>query len=92
MSTRHKQSNNLAYTRKARGLRAKQIAKAVGISLSAYKNYESGNRFPRPEIARRIADFLGVSVDWLFFRPSVDNLAIEEEDNRQDGYREGIAK
>lgn len=43
------------------------VAKALGISLSALAMYENGDRIPRDTIKIRIAQYYGVSVEDLFF-------------------------
>ena len=54
----------------ARGDRPRaEVAKAVGISLSALTMYEIGKRVPRDEIKVRLSDYYGVSVQDLFFTP-----------------------
>lgn len=50
-----------------RGLTQKQVAQAVGITQSAYAMIEGGRRYPRKSVAKRLADFFGVTVDELFF-------------------------
>ena len=43
------------------------VAKAVGISLSALSMYETGQRIPRDEIKRRLATFYDKPIQDLFF-------------------------
>lgn len=50
-----------------RGLTQKQVAQAVGITQSAYAMIEGGHRYPRKSVAKRLANFFGVTVDELFF-------------------------
>ncbi len=55
--------------RKAReqsGLMQIEVAKKAGISIRAYKMYESGERIPRADVAILIADAVGSSVKKLF--------------------------
>ena len=53
---------------KARGdKRREEVAKAVGISLSAIAMYENGERIPRDEIKIRLADYYQTTVQKLFF-------------------------
>ena len=42
-----------------------QVADACGISKVALARYETGTRKPRIEIASRLAEYYGVSVDFL---------------------------
>ncbi len=46
---------------------AKEVAEAIGITISALANYESGLRIPRDEIKAKIARYYGKSVDEIFF-------------------------
>lgn len=51
-----------------RGKRTREeVAKAVGISLSAMAMYENGYRIPRDETKIKLADYYGVSVEQIFF-------------------------
>ena len=50
-----------------RGNRSQEeVAKALGISVSALSMYEQGNRIPRDEIKIRMAEYYGISLDALF--------------------------
>lgn len=56
---------------KLRGDRTqKEIAEKVGIPVSTYAMIETGRRFPRHKLALSLAQFYGVTVDFLFFAPS----------------------
>lgn len=51
-----------------RGRRSKQeVAKALGISFSSYVKYERGERTPKDSIKKRIAEYFGVTVGFIFF-------------------------
>jgi len=43
-----------------------EVAKALGISISALSMYEQGNRIPRDEIKIRMAEYYGISLESLF--------------------------
>ena len=45
----------------------KEVANAVGISVSALAMYESGKRVPRDEIKVMLARYFNTSVDTTFF-------------------------
>ena len=53
--------------RKAKGYSADELAKACGITESAVQMYECGQRVPRDSIKIVMADFLGMTVQDLFF-------------------------
>ena len=62
-------SKRLREERKAAGLSQRELAEKLGISQSTYKGYEfmgtSTGRQPSLEIVCKIAEVLGVSVDYL---------------------------
>lgn len=44
-----------------------EVAEGVGITVSALSNYEQGIRIPRDSIKKKIADYYGKTVDYIFF-------------------------
>lgn len=58
----------LAYLRRQKGLSQRELAKLLGVAQSTIAMYEGGNRTPDPEMLQRIADFFGVSLDYLMDR------------------------
>lgn len=54
--------------RKERKLTQAEAANAVGISLKSYCRYESGEREPTASVLAQIADFYGVTADYLLGR------------------------
>lgn len=46
----------------------KELAEYLGISIAAYSLYERGDREPNITILKKLADFYGVSVDYLMDR------------------------
>lgn len=56
--------------RKSNGYSTMQeFCAAADISFSTYQNYESGKRVPTAEILVKLADFYGVTTDYLLGRP-----------------------
>ena len=49
----------------------KEVATALGISISALAMYEQGHRIPRDEIKIMIANYYGKSVQEIFFETNV---------------------
>lgn len=43
-----------------------EVARALGISVSALSMYEQGNRIPRDEVKIRMAAYYGISIEALF--------------------------
>jgi putative transcriptional regulator len=51
-----------------RGNRSREeVAKSLGISVSALQMYENAQRVPKDEIKLKIANYYGVSVESIFF-------------------------
>lgn len=59
--------NKLAEYRKEKRLTQKELADAVGISLSSIGMYEIGQRTPSLHTAKKIADVLGAKIEDIFF-------------------------
>lgn len=71
---------NLKSARKKSGMTQQEVADAIGVVQSAYKNYEQGNREPKGEMLVKLADLYGVTTDYLLGRnteeaPPIDKLA-----------------
>lgn len=56
--------------RKERRLKQADVARALNISVQVYCNYENSLREPSQETLIKLADFFGVSVDYLLGRES----------------------
>lgn len=74
--------NQLKYLRETRSLTKKQAADGIGISERAYIAYEYGERDVSTEVLSKLADFYGVTTDYLLGREtgepdSIDKLAGE---------------
>ncbi len=50
-----------------------EFCKAADISFNTYQNYEAGKRTPTAEILIKIADFYGVTTDYLLCREPAPN-------------------
>lgn len=57
--------DRLKLLREEKGWSKTEVAKKLGISYSAYSNYEYGNREPNQEMTKRIANIYEVSVLYL---------------------------
>lgn len=71
-------ASRLRQLRQERKLRQKDMAEKLGITESAYGYYEQGRREPPYETLQQLADFFGVSIDYLLGR--VDNPTKTEDD------------
>jgi transcriptional regulator with XRE-family HTH domain len=67
----------MAEVRAAQGLNQIDFAELVGVSRSAYKNYERGASDPPTSLVVQICERYGVDANWLLFgtrRPNEDEL------------------
>jgi transcriptional regulator with XRE-family HTH domain len=77
--------------REQAGLKQSDVADQSGISRVAIGNYERGDRIPSVEIAKKIADVFGISVNELLYpdeavsnMPKIVNLDIEALQKKLD--------
>lgn len=57
--------NRLKQVRLSKGLNQTELAEALNLSQAAISGYETGKYDPGMKIWKQIADFFGVSVDYL---------------------------
>jgi len=69
-------SERLLELRKSRHLTQKQVCEGVGMSVLGYQRYEYGEREPSFQKLLALADFFGVSLDYLTGR--TDNPEINQ--------------
>ncbi|MCM1509089.1 MAG: helix-turn-helix domain-containing protein [Ruminococcus flavefaciens] len=60
--------------RKKHSLSMKEFCTQCDISFNTYQNYETGKRIPTAEILVKIADFYGVTTDYLLGRETPDPI------------------
>lgn len=65
--------------RKARKIRQTEVAEVLSCSQGVYSRYESGEREPPFDILVRLADFYGVTVDYLMGRDVASPTPIHEQ-------------
>ena len=70
---------NLKTLRKERGITQEDMANTINTSRSCISNYESGNREPDNETIRIIADYFGVSIDFLLGRSAVKTVFKDDD-------------
>ena len=68
----------LQHLRKSKGLTQEDLAEILGVSLSSYQKYERDAVSPSYEILVKIADFYGVSTDYLLGRDTTERDAVDE--------------
>ncbi|MCQ6303504.1 helix-turn-helix transcriptional regulator [Bacillus cereus] len=75
--------------REDKGLKQFEVAKTLDISSNYYCEIENGKKNPRWNIAMRIAEFFGVSVDNFFYNTTLVSRVNEE---REVNENESIAR
>lgn len=70
----------LKQLRKEKKLKQEEVAKVLGISVSAYGNYEIGQRTPGPEYLVKLADFYNVTTDYILERTDSRELYVITKD------------
>lgn len=58
-------SEKLKELRKQKGVSQRKVAEAIGVTLSAYSNYEQGIREPSNQILINLCKYFDVSADYL---------------------------
>lgn len=58
-------SERLRNLRQEKGLSMMNVGKKLGLGISTISQYETGKRVPNAEILKVLADFYGVSIDYL---------------------------
>ncbi|MFR5684982.1 MAG: helix-turn-helix domain-containing protein, partial [Clostridia bacterium] len=57
------------------------VSKATGISKSTFSDWKSGRSKPKQEKLQKIADYFGVSVDYLMTGKNSSNIKVIDENN-----------
>ena len=78
--------------RKKNKLTQQQLAQFLGITVSAYGNYELGQREPPIEYLCKLADYFGVSVDYILDRESPTNEKSQPAERPQADISENFIK
>lgn len=73
--------NRIKDLREDRDMRQSDLARETGIDQRTISNYETGKTAPDAYALVRLADFFGVSIDYLLGRSSID-ISTEEKKNR----------
>lgn len=87
-----KRGQILKELRKSKGLNQSYFAEMLGISLTAYQKYEHGTAEPNFDNLSKLADFYGVTTDYLLGReplpdPFADlNISREDEEELIETY------
>ena len=72
----------LRAARKAKAMNQTELAEAVGVTQRSLTNYECGRAVPRESVLRKLAETLGVTVEYLVNDqtddPNVNRMAEEQ--------------
>lgn len=60
--------NNLKHLRKSKGYTQIAVQMRTGVEQALLSKYENGERIPPTETLVRLADFYGVSIDYILCR------------------------
>lgn len=74
---------NIRRLRQERGLNQEELGRRVGASKQSVSNWENGNIAPSIDLLIRLADFFGVSTDYLLGRQNQRTLDVEGLSNIQ---------
>ena len=85
-----KYKNRIRDLREDRDLRQTDVSKATGIDQKTLSNYETGKTSPDSYALIRLADFFGVSIDYLVGRTEIDIKSKEDLTSRLDGMKNMI--
>ncbi|RFB31383.1 XRE family transcriptional regulator [Brevibacillus sp. VP] len=69
----------LKAARKAKKLTQHELSQLVGINRSTYAKYETGGNEPDNDTLQKLADFFGVSIDYLLGRVNDPNRTLNQE-------------
>ena len=69
-----KVENRLKYLRKSRGLTQIALQMKTGIDQALLSKFENGERIPPTDTLMLLADFYGVSMDYIMMRTSVPEV------------------
>lgn len=67
---------HLKELREKKGLSQSAVARAMGISRQNYGYYESNQRDPDTAMVKALAEFFGVSTDYLLGRAEPENIRL----------------
>lgn len=59
------------------GQTQRQIAKGIGVALGMVSEWKMGNKTPRADSVKKIAEYFNVSPEWLFGTTEVRSIAPE---------------
>ena len=82
--------NNMKKIRESLQLTQVKVANDLKLSRQVYNFYENGKRNPDMQTLIKIADYYGVSIDYLLGRTNVIKPENIDEDDLSKGIKKGI--
>jgi transcriptional regulator with XRE-family HTH domain len=70
---------NYCKLKELRNVKDADVVKATGITKSTFSDWKSGRSVPKPDKLRKIADYFGVSVDYLMTGVESQGYYLNEE-------------
>jgi len=83
--------NRIKELRSEKNMTQVDLAKILKISDRAVGYYENGDREPDQETLMKLADFFGVSIDYLLGRTNIRNTSASNQDEIQVAFSSGFA-
>lgn len=71
--------NRLKYLRTERGENLEKVAEYLNVSIQTISNYENEKRDMTPDTILKLAEYFGVSTDYLLGKSDIRNPEIEED-------------
>ena len=64
---------------KEKGITAYKLAQDTGVSTATLTSWKQGKYVPKPEKLQKIADYFGVTLDYLYGKPDSKTTSTQEE-------------
>lgn len=64
---------------KEKGITAYKLAQDTGVSTATLTSWKQGKYVPKPEKLQKIADYFGVTLDYLYGKPDGKTTSTQEE-------------
>lgn len=69
--------------RSEKNMTQREIAAALGVSVSLIAMWETGQRLPSPDLYEQIADYFNVDIDYLYGRSGVRRMISFDADGHE---------
>lgn len=81
--------NRLKFLRNEKGENLEKIAKYLDVSIQTISNYENGKREMTPDTIIKLAEYFGVSTDYLLGKSDIRNPEEVKEDKLNVAFSSG---